>query len=151
MPGRPWKTTEVLSVIRQVGERKKLPEIKIEGKTRHAINAVLVKLRRSGRLKDRPTRATRAYSISQQMRRLGLGDPKVRALAKKAKRLPKEKAKSLEVLLRGSGKKIATKRIAKAWGVRPAAVTDRRRKLNVKQSWHEARRESPRFARMNSA
>src|SRR5665213_4578336 len=68
MPGRPWKTTEVLSVIRQVGERKKLPEIKIEGKTRHAINAVLVKLRRSGRLKDRPTRISRKWTANSILR-----------------------------------------------------------------------------------
>jgi hypothetical protein len=184
MPGRAWKMTEVNSVIQQVNEGKKLPEIEIKGRTRNAINDLLTLLRKSKRLKDRPTRSTKKWTqesilrlkelvaqgnsaskiakgnllgenetvnaISQKMRRLGLGNPKVRELMKNAKQLPREKSKELNAFLRGLGKRVSTKRIASTWKINPATVTDRRRRLKVQQSWREARRESPRFTKMAS-
>ena len=80
-------------------------------------------------------------SISQKMRRLGLGDSKVREKAKNACRLDKEESEALTGFLLADGRNLLTKEIVRLWPLKlkPNTIRNRRRKLAVNLDWHKAR------------
>ena len=84
----------------------------------------------SGRSKD---------SISQQMRRQGLGDPKRRRASAKAHKLNPEQRAELIQFLETEGLKVASLEVAERFKLAPSTVTAYRRRLNLQLSWHEAR------------
>lgn len=68
-------------------------------------------------------------SISQQMRRLHLGNPAHRKRAKSAHRLSKEKSQSLNAFLVGKGKKMTSEKVATLWLLRVSTIRVRRSRL----------------------
>ena len=110
MPGKKWAHREKESLIRQAKQGKRLPQIRISGRSPAAVNQQRQRLRNVGLLGEVPKRRLRMWttkeirsppgyvnrsrlsatqiaragllaspskdSISQQMRRQGLGDPK---------------------------------------------------------------------------
>ena len=121
MPGKRWVQREKESLIRQVKQGKRLPQIRISGRSPAAVNQQRQGLRNAGPLGEVPKRRLRLWttkeirslrgyvnrfrlsaaqiaragllagrgkdSISQQMRRQGLGDPKRQEASRSAHRL----------------------------------------------------------------
>ena len=124
MPGKRWTQPERESLIRQVKQGKRLPQIRIRARSQAAVNQHRQRLRETGLLGQdskrslrlwtmREIRSLRNYtngyrlsatqivraglltgrskdSISQQMRRQGLGDPRRREASRAARRLDAE-------------------------------------------------------------
>jgi len=190
MPGNPWKITEIKQLIHQVViEKKKLPDIRIPGRSYNAINGQLVVLRKSRQITDRPTRKMRRWSseaieklkatvsdrglsgkkitelgllgssnanrskdsVSQKMRRLGLGNSEARAKAKASKRLTRERSRALNAYILGPGRNQLTSEIARIWCMRDSTIRSRRWKLKASLSWHAARKMVPRRIAFASA
>jgi hypothetical protein len=78
-------------------------------------------------------------SISQAMRRHSLGNPKVRARAKLARRLDSTTKKRLESYVLGNAKIESSDAVAEKFDIRVKQVHYYRRKLGVAPSWHDAR------------
>ena len=78
-------------------------------------------------------------SISQQMRRQGLGDPKRRRASAKAHRLNPDQRAELEEFVQTEGRKMASRELAERFKLAPSTITAYRRRLNLQLSWHEAR------------
>ena len=78
-------------------------------------------------------------SISQQMKRQGLGDPKRRQAARTAHRLDAQERVALERFLGARGRKLSSAQVAKRFKISPQTVTAYRRCLKLQLSWHEAR------------
>ena len=78
-------------------------------------------------------------SISQQMKRQGLGDPKRRQAARTAHRLDAQERAALERFLRARGQKLASAQVAQRFKISPQTVTAYRRRLKLQLSWHGAR------------
>ena len=78
-------------------------------------------------------------SISQQMKRQSLGDPKRRQAARTAHRLDTEERAALERFLQTRGRKLSSAQVAKRFKIAPQTVTAYRRRLKLQLSWHEAR------------
>jgi len=173
MPGKAWTQQEKENLIRQVSQRRKLPQIDIPARSPSAINQQRQRLREAGfvskdskrslrlwtireirglqdyakRYRLSATQITRAGllpgrskdSISQQMTRQGLGDPKRRQAARKAHRLDAQERAALERFLRVRGRKLSGAQVAKRFKISPQTVTAYRRRLKLQLSWHEAR------------
>ena len=78
-------------------------------------------------------------SIGQQMRRLGLGDPKRRRASANAHRLNLEQREELKQFLKTKGRKLASREVAERFQLVPSTITAYRRRLNLQLSWREAR------------
>ena len=78
-------------------------------------------------------------SISQAMRRNNLGNPKVRARAKLARRLDNALRKRLESYVLDNAKGESSEAVAEKFDIRVKQVHYYRRKLGVALSWHDAR------------
>lgn len=78
-------------------------------------------------------------SISQQMRRQKLGNPKRREAARLARRLDRTERSALEHFLKTEGRTLSSKELAEKFVISPKTVTAYRRRLNLQLSWHEAR------------
>ena len=173
MPGKRWVPREKESLIRQVKQRKRLPQIRISGRSAAAVNQQRQRLRNDGPLGEVPKRRLRMWtikeirslrgyvsrsrlsarqiaragllggrgkdSISQQMRRQGLGDPRRREASRSAHRLDAREKVALERFLRTRGRKLASAEVAEKFDVSPKTVTGYRRRLKLQLSWHEAR------------
>ena len=133
MPGKRWVQREKESLIRQVKQGKRLPQIRISGRSPAAVNQQRQGLRNAGPLGEVPKRRLRLWttkeirslrgyvnrfrlsaaqiaragllagrgkdSISQQMRRQGLGDPKRQEASRSAHRLDAKEKAALERFL----------------------------------------------------
>jgi hypothetical protein len=78
-------------------------------------------------------------SISQAMRRNSLGNPRVRARAKLARRLDSTTKKRLESYVLDIAKVESSDAVAEKFDIRVKQVHYYRRKLGVAPSWHDAR------------
>lgn len=78
-------------------------------------------------------------SISQQMRRQGLGDPKRRLASASAHRLNPDQRAELRQFLETNGRKMASREVAERFKLAPSTITAYRRRLNLQLSWREAR------------
>ena len=78
-------------------------------------------------------------SISQQMKRQGLGDPRRRQAARTAHRLQAEERAALKRFLRARGHKLASAQVAQRFKISPQTVTAYRRRWKLQLSWHGAR------------
>ncbi len=78
-------------------------------------------------------------SISQQMRRQGLGDPKRRRAARTAHRLDARERAALARFLPATGRKLSSAEVAARFNISPKTVTAYRRRLKLQLSWHAAR------------
>jgi hypothetical protein len=78
-------------------------------------------------------------SISQAMRRNNLGNPKVRARAKLARRLDNALKQILETYVLNNAKGQSSEAVAEKFDIRVKQVRYYRRKLGVAPSWHDAR------------
>ncbi len=78
-------------------------------------------------------------SISQQMRRQGLGDPRRREASRAAHRLDVEEKAALAEFLRTEGSKLASAEVADKFRISPKTVTAYRRRMKLQLSWQEAR------------
>ena len=173
MPGKRWVQREKESLIRQVKQGKRLPQIRISGRSPAAVNQQRQGLRNAGPLGEVPKRRLRLWttkeirslrgyvnrfrlsaaqiaragllagrgkdSISQQMRRQGLGDPKRQEASRSAHRLDAKEKAALERFLRTKGRKLANGEVAEKFEISPKTVTAYRRRLKLQLSWHEAR------------
>ena len=173
MPGKRWVPREKESLIRQVKQGKRLPQIRISGRSPAGVNQQRQRLRNAGLLGEVPKRRLRMWttkeirslrehvsrsrlsarqiaragllagrgkdSISQQMRRQGLGDPKRQEASRSAHRLDAKEKVALERFLRIGGRKLASGEVADKFEISPKTVTAYRRRLKLQLSWHEAR------------
>ncbi len=173
MPGKRWTQPERTSLIRQVKQGKRLPQIRIRARSQAAVNQHRQRLREAGLLGQdskrslrlwtmREIRSLRDYtngyrlsatqivraglltgrskdSISQQMRRQGLGDPRRREASRAARRLDAEEKAALEELIQTEGSKLASAEVAEKFKISPKTVTAYRRRMKLQLSWHEAR------------
>ncbi len=78
-------------------------------------------------------------SVSQQMRRQGLGNPKRRRAAARAHRLNPNQRLALEEFLHSEGRKMASREVAERFKLALSTITAYRRRLNLQLSWREAR------------
>ena len=85
-------------------------------------------------------------SISQQMRRLGLGDPRRREIARSAHRLTPSERAALVRFLRTTGRKLPSAEVAEKFEISPKTVTAYRRRMKLELSWYGAR-DSERYRR----
>ena len=173
MPGKRWAQREKQSLIRQVKQGKRLPQIRISGRSPAGANQQRQRLRSAGLLGEVPKRRLRLWtikeirslrvyinrfrlsaaqiakagllagrgkdSISQQMRRQGLGNPKRQEASRSAHRLDAKGKTALETFLKTKGRKLASAEVAEKFDVSPKTVTGYRRRLKLQLSWHEAR------------
>ena len=173
MPGKRWTRPENQSLIRQVKQGNRLPQIRIRARSQAAVNQQRQRLREAGLLGQdskrslrlwtiREIRSLRDYtnfyrlgatglvqaglltgrskdSISQQMRRQGLGDPRRREAARAAHRLDVEGKAALAEFLQAEGSNLASADVAEKFKISPKTVTAYRRRMKLQLSWHEAR------------
>ena len=173
MPGKRWTQDEKQSLIRQVSQGRKLPQIRIPARSEAAINQQRQRLREAGFVSADSKRGLRLWtikeirrlhdyakgyrlsaaqivragllpgrskdSISQQMKRQGLGDPRRRQAARTAHRLQAEERAALKRFLRARGHKLASAQVAQRFKISPQTVTAYRRRWKLQLSWHGAR------------
>ena len=78
-------------------------------------------------------------SISQQMRRIGLGHPKRRETSRSAHRLDADEKAALVSFLKTQGRKLQSSEVSEKFGISAKTVTAYRRRLKLQLSWQEAR------------
>ena len=173
MPGKRWTLREKESLLHQVQQGKRLPEIRIGARSPAAVNLQRQRLRQAGLLGENPKRTLRMWtmreirdlswyvnsfrssaaqiaraglltgrskdSISQQMRRIGLGHPKRREASRSAHRLDADEKAALVSFLKTQGRKLQSSEVSEKFGISQKTVTAYRRRLKLQLSWQEAR------------